>query len=61
LEKTNTKLYPFQGNTTIELLGSITGTLRFDKKTVKTIFYVTESNNNENLLSYKTAQELELI
>eukprot|EP00794_Sanderia_malayensis_P001656 gene1656-1845_t len=60
LEKTNTKIYPYGSKTPLPLKGQFQGTIESKSRYTVTQIYVVEGAGR-NLLSAKTAQDLNLI
>ena len=61
LEKTNIKLYSFEGKTPIKIKGKFEEIITFNGRGIKSEFFVTESSGRNSILSYNTCVELGII
>eukprot|EP00795_Rhopilema_esculentum_P016997 gene16999-8501_t len=60
LEKTTVKVYPYNSNSPVKLLGKFQATVETKKRITVATFYVTEGNSG-SLLGSETSQELGLV
>eukprot|EP00795_Rhopilema_esculentum_P006556 gene6556-12053_t len=60
LEKTTVKVYPYNSNSPVTLLGKFQATVETKKRITVATFYVTEGNSG-SLLGSETSQELGLV